>query len=378
MAFAGNHAAVGLRSVVNDIARKLEENFLHKSSSNNLQVDALDGLRGGAVLLVLLGHMTHSGLTSPFDFSGAGTLGVYLFFVLSSFLLTVPFLLRPDGDLNSLRVWKNYGFRRILRIYPLYVILLVFYYLLSIFNITPVSAKLYFQWSDIVRHLSLLDGKTYLWTIKVETTFYLILPVVVWSLVKGVKKNVLLTVPLVIGVIYLLTSMTAPNESRESILLQFPVFLIGSTAALIYCNFMLKRNAPMKCSVALDSLAVLVLMVIISFIPSVNRFIFSSDTHFSISRFPFIFGLLWAVFLLLLLQANGIVNRMFSSRFIRFIGVISFSVYLWHVPILAVFKKMAMPEWAGSSLSFMAIITIASFSYQYIERPFLSIRLPRR
>ena len=64
-------------------------------SNQKLYVHALDGLRGLAVLMVFLSHTSLSGHRAlPFvNFAGTGKMGVFLFFILSSFLLTYPFLI---------------------------------------------------------------------------------------------------------------------------------------------------------------------------------------------------------------------------------------------------------------------------------------------
>ena len=61
---------------------------------NKFQLDSLDGLRGLAALMVFLSHTSNEGIyfSSSFNFSGIGKSGVFLFFVLSSFLLTYPFV----------------------------------------------------------------------------------------------------------------------------------------------------------------------------------------------------------------------------------------------------------------------------------------------
>ena len=89
---------------------------------------SLDGLRGIAALWVFATHATYSGLLPPLlNFNGAGRGGVILFFFLSAFLLSGPFLRNLERAL-SWREWATYAIRRVCRIVPLYdgVVLVVF------------------------------------------------------------------------------------------------------------------------------------------------------------------------------------------------------------------------------------------------------------
>ncbi|RZL18764.1 MAG: acyltransferase, partial [Pedobacter sp.] len=91
------------------------------------QIDSVDGLRGVAVLLVFLSHTSNQGFfLFPFlNLAGIGKEGVYLFFVLSAFLLTLPFLERGNNAFRKLPL-ANYFLRRFFRIYPLYLFFLLF------------------------------------------------------------------------------------------------------------------------------------------------------------------------------------------------------------------------------------------------------------
>src|SRR4051812_21002492 len=113
------------------------------------RLPALDGLRGLAVLLVLLDHASDTDLRlfPAANMNRAGKYGVYLFFVLSAFLLTPPLLLRPSTELVRARTWINYAIRRFMRIFPLYAVVLV-----------ALSAIHKFQpgwWAFIYNHLLL-------------------------------------------------------------------------------------------------------------------------------------------------------------------------------------------------------------------------------
>src|SRR3954465_1021092 len=110
------------------------------------RLPALDGLRGLAVLLVLLDHASDARirLFEAANMNRAGKYGVYLFFVLSAFLLTHLLLLRPAAELARARTWLNYALRRFLRIFPLYALVLV------------VMVRLHkFQWHHVWTHLAL-------------------------------------------------------------------------------------------------------------------------------------------------------------------------------------------------------------------------------
>ena len=90
-------------------------------------IDSLDGLRGFACLLVVLGHLAKEELI--FDIKGIGQLGVMLFFVLSGFLMA---LLYTDQRLNAERL-SVYAVRRVFRVVPAYVAVAVLSFLICQF-----------------------------------------------------------------------------------------------------------------------------------------------------------------------------------------------------------------------------------------------------
>ena len=94
---------------------------------------ALDGLRGVAVLLVLLSHSSNANLFFHefLNFQRIGKVGVYLFFVLSAYLLDRQIALAFMTKKSSKGYWKNYFLRRFLRIYPLFVVALILHGLLK-------------------------------------------------------------------------------------------------------------------------------------------------------------------------------------------------------------------------------------------------------
>lgn len=102
------------------------------------RLPALDGLRGVAVLLVLLSHASkHFPVVHPaLNFRGAGKSGVLLFFLLSAYLLDRQIALAMrHGEKNY---WGNYFLRRVLRIYPLFAVALLFHLLLTHLGVPTV------------------------------------------------------------------------------------------------------------------------------------------------------------------------------------------------------------------------------------------------
>ena len=94
-------------------------------SNNKAQINSLDGLRGLAILIVFFAHTSNEKiLLLPFlDLYGIGKGGVYLFFILSSFLLTLPFIKMGKKSMTK-AFFLKYAYRRFMRIYPLYILYL--------------------------------------------------------------------------------------------------------------------------------------------------------------------------------------------------------------------------------------------------------------
>lgn len=121
--------------------------------------------------------LSHSGnakifLHESLDFHGIGKTGVYLFFVLSAYLLDRQIALALMTNSSNIYYWKNYFLRRFLRIYPLFFISLIIHWLFTVFGIKTVIDNL----SDIPLHLLLLKGESVFWSIPVEFKYYFLSP----------------------------------------------------------------------------------------------------------------------------------------------------------------------------------------------------------
>lgn len=131
--------------------------------------DALHGLRGIAVLIVLLSHLGNSGLyLAPVPHNGIGKVGVWIFFVLSAYLLTSRLLTALEREARSRSAEiKSYFIRRFFRIYPLFLAVLLLHAALG-----SLSA------SQVAGHLLLMQGWEELWAIPVEFQYYFFIPLI--------------------------------------------------------------------------------------------------------------------------------------------------------------------------------------------------------
>ena len=115
-------------------SRWLHEALGRASPTTGGHLDALDGLRGLAVLVVMASHWSNAGVDLlPWSMSGTGKSGVYLFYVLSAYLLTRLMLLRgARTGFGNTRLWGDYALRRVLRIWPLYLVVLLLSWFLTV------------------------------------------------------------------------------------------------------------------------------------------------------------------------------------------------------------------------------------------------------
>ena len=133
-------------------------------------------------MIVLMSHLANAGLglLPGAGLAGTGKSGVYLFFVLSAFLLCRALLERPPAGFADARLWADYALRRVLRIWPLYLLLLLLSWALT----TAAVSGWHYQIDTpaLLRHLQLREGQSVLWSIPPEFIFYLWLPLLALAL----------------------------------------------------------------------------------------------------------------------------------------------------------------------------------------------------
>lgn len=339
--------------------------FPHDEKKDHLK--ALDGLRGIAVLLVLLSHASHAGLYfhQYLRFEFIGKVGVHLFFVLSAYLLDRQISLALLNHKASLGYWINYALRRFLRVYPLFFIALVVYYMASILGVESVISS----WKDIVAHLLLIKGDLFFWSIPVEFKYYLISPLILWFCSRmlnwdGQKMMALFLVMIVAAVALQWTC----HLSRISTFRYLPMFLCGTLVAVYDVAFMKKGGLqPMAKMVGAVGLAVLFLILLTT--PFFFESLFGFRPKFHTSIYYLLYAVGWSSVLFAAKYGSGVLIKMLEFRPLRFIGSISFSLYLFHVLILELTVQMEIPQCTKIYMLFGLAIAFSCVTYLLVERP---------
>lgn len=342
-------------------------------------LNALDGLRGLAVLVVLASHFSSAGLFPRPALHGVGKSGVYLFFVLSAFLLVRNLLRLPPGALRRAPVWLDYALRRVLRIWPLYLVVLG----LSWLALRSGQPGLYaIDTPSLWRHLTLREGQSVLWSIPVEFTFYAWLPLLALGLAYMARRR--WPVAAQAGVFLLalaaVTLAWPPAESLENDVRLWPylaVFLCGAFAAQVDVWLCGSRPRPQLWGVA----ALLALAAWCVAIPAVWTWLIDRPFEATVTRTWYLFfGLLWAVLLLAVLHGPAWLRRPFAWPPLRWVGLVSFSLYLWHMPVLGALLKAGVAERAPLLAPWIVLtvaLAVSWLSWRMFERPLRDVRLRR-
>ena len=356
-------------------------------SDSRFQIDALDGLRGLAVLMVFVSHASKNNmdLLPGLDLSGIGKSGVYLFFLLSSFLLTLPFL-EKGASAFTVRPMANYGVRRFFRIYPLFVFYLLTCVLgtwsVAYFDIyTPLGGIPFaLNWSEFLDHLLLQKGYSVTWSIPVEFRYYFVLPLVAALYVFIARARLWLSL-LISAMLIAATQVFWP---QQSVPLNSPylgpylcLFLMGAALAVIYHYW--KQSALQKSSASrrlIEWGGWISLVIIACMTPSLVSLVLQQPISITYFHRQFLlYGLLWSMVLLACVSGRGGMANVFALPILRYFGFISFSLYLFHITAIKLLVAFA-PELPGAAwFALVLSIAIAHLTWTLIEKPSAKVRV---
>ena len=334
----------------------------------------IDGLRGISIILVILFH-------AKVNYFLGGYFGVDVFFVISGYLITK--ILIEASKNNSLSLLDFYE-RRIRRIIPALYFLLFFLIIYCYFFQSPYFAKdlsqsifgstifaqnflLMYEHTDYFNLDTDLKPLFHLWSLAIEEQFYLFFPVLflIFFVFKKQKKFVILI--FVLFFLSIFYYIIAPYFNEPSFVFYFTLTRIWEI--LFGCIIALKiKEKKYSKKITLLGLFLIFFSVIL-----VN---YSISDHYL--RFIVIIG----SGLVLIFSSNkgDLVSNILTNKLIVFIGLISYSAYLWHVPIYSIYRDMFTYEIPFINNLIILFITfiIASFSYLTIEKIFRKKKLVSR
>jgi peptidoglycan/LPS O-acetylase OafA/YrhL len=367
-------------------------------------IAALTGLRGVAAFFVFLYHYEalHPGIRldllipwigAVFQFPlGLGFVGVDLFFVLSGFLLTLPFARAAQG-LGPKPSLGRYFKRRFLRVFPayyaqLFIILLAGSWFLTWRAQTPGSFAAHLLMFFNIGPAPVTPIVGVWWTLPVEMGFYLLLPLLAplmrpgrwaWALLAGLAVTVLYRAWAAAH--FGPESTTAAFLAASQLPGSLAEFMLGSTAA-IWVQSASRKRWPRPAPWALE-LMVVVGLVLPGF--WLWQVVLGAGGaywlgHWSMPVSPLVIGLCLAVAVLGVNWGSRIGHFLFANRVVYFLGLISYSLYLWHFVVMQQVQAVvgesyaALSHWVTFPLSVLAVLAVAAISYYLIERPFYRLK----
>ncbi|MDM5156940.1 acyltransferase family protein [Bacillus sp. DX1.1] len=348
---------------------------------NSRYMVGLDSLRGLAILGVILYHIN-------FNWMPGGFLGVTVFFVLSGYLITD--ILAAEWIQSEKIDLKKFWLSRAKRLLPgMLVMLIVVLAWITIFHSSllgkmrgdSLAALLYFSnWWYIYHKVSYFDSFSQLsplnhfWSLAVEEQFYVIWPFMISLAFRYIKKQSRIILFILLGAIASALAMgilyePGADPSRIYYGTDTRAFslLIGAALAFIWPSRRLAHRILPPARLVLDIIGGIALIVILIMFWKTNQY----D--------PFLYrgGMVLLSVATALLVANlahptSRIAKVLNFRPLRWMGVRSYGIYLWHYPIITLTSPQVSTgefQLTRAILQFVLIIFVAQISWKFIENP---------
>ncbi|MGH2902087.1 MAG: acyltransferase family protein [Solirubrobacteraceae bacterium] len=349
----------------------------------------LDGLRALAVAGVVLYHAGVSWMPGGF-------LGVDVFFVLSGYLITSLLLAerRRTGSVGFGAFWL----RRARRLLPA-VLLVVVVCLLAASTIArddlartrgdAISSLVYLtNWHLVAASHSYFNtfGRPslllHLWSLAVEEQFYLFWPLILLAGLKllGRRGTVLLTIALALASTVLMWDLYNPNQDPSRVYYgtdtRAATLLVGALLAFAWPLGGFRDEVSRRAARLLDGVGALALLGVLAFFVRVQDY----DPWLYRGGFLLV-ALCTAVLIAVVVHPASLLGRALGTRTLRWIGVRSYGIYLWHWPVMMLTRPGIDVPWRGTFVILAQIavtVVLAALSYRYVEMPVRSGAAQRR
>jgi len=314
----------------------------------------LNGLRGIAALIIFLAHAAKAGFLSAYLEKQYGQIALLILFVLSGFLLSQHYLNKAFTTKNV----YNYIVSRASRIFPAFVLVLLFSYVISSF-IYPEFHYNFQNERKLLFALLFISSPYELWSIPVEVQFYFTF-IFIWLLYQKVSKNflVLLLIPLSMGALGV--KFYFESGRSHTIWLFAITFFIGTAISYLVNNrwiFERIKKTPAYISVS-------IFILTLTIIPLFRKFF----VYHLAARFdPTKLILVISTFLFIITNPHNF--RFLKTKPLLFLGEISFAFYLIHRPIIEIWKSLLGTSPLCFLIALATTMLIAALSTFAFEKP---------
>ena len=346
-------------------------------------ITGLDGIRAIAVIMVLAYHLKLALFKSGF-------LGVTVFFVLSGYLITGILIseVEEEGTIDL----KNFWLRRIRRLVPAVMSMAV-----VIIFVSAVVNRIIFtkgckdflasvlgfnNWWQIFNKVSYFEAAgvpspfTHCWSLAIETQFYLIYPLILLGIYKlaksrgeGRAKRGLLfagvTLMLALISVILMIVLFDPQQDASRVYYGTDTrafsLLFGALLAILWDYRMVPRRLSASVNMVLGSVSFAVLLVMTIAINGSSNFWYRGG--------QFVGTILTVLVIYTVLGRKTWLSRFLSNPVLKWIGDRSYSIYLWHYPIILLISKGIKASWWITLIEIVLSVVLAELSYRFIETP---------
>lgn len=346
-------------------------------------ITGLDGIRAIAVIMVLAYHLKLALFKSGF-------LGVTVFFVLSGYLITGILIseVEEEGTIDL----KNFWLRRIRRLVPAVMSMAV-----VIIFVSAVVNRVIFtkgckdflasvlgfnNWWQIFNKVSYFEAAgvpspfTHCWSLAIETQFYLIYPLILLGIYKlaksggeGRAKRGLLfagvTLLLALISVILMIVLFDPQQDASRVYYGTDTrafsLLFGALLAILWEYQMIPRRLSASVNMVLGSVSFAALLVMTIAINGSSNFWYRGGQFF---------GTILTVLMVYAVSGRKTwLSRFLSNPVLKWIGDRSYSIYLWHYPIILLISKGIKASWWITLIEIVLSVVLAELSYRFIETP---------
>ena len=346
-------------------------------------ITGLDGIRAIAVIMVLAYHLKLALFKSGF-------LGVTVFFVLSGYLITGILIseVEEEGTIDL----KNFWLRRIRRLVPAVMSMAV-----VIIFVSAVVNRVIFtkgckdflasvlgfnNWWQIFNKVSYFEAAgvpspfTHCWSLAIETQFYLIYPLIllgIYKLVKSreegrAKRGLLFAgVTLLLALISVILMIVLFDPQQDASRVYYGTdtrafsLLFGALLAILWDYRMVPRRLSASVNMVLGSVSFAVLLVMTIAINGSSNFWYRGGQFF---------GTILTVLMVYAVSGRKTwLSRFLSNPVLKWIGDRSYSIYLWHYPIILLISKGIKASWWITLIEIVLSVVLAELSYRFIETP---------